>query len=582
MTKRFKVPLIVISGLLMLLLSLHLIVYVWITPVIEGLFSESVSYYSSGLYAVSYDQMDVDPIQQKVTFQNFHLSFDSTKVQQTDSLRQRKWVDLQLDAFELSLGNFWTMVPGRYLRINRLFIENPRLSIYDFATRQEPQKLNWQTISHFDAHQLIRQHFDSLDVDLLSIRDARLDWKKSGEEKPFGLGGIHATVRQLRIDSTTVDQYFGYPRAEQFEVRLDQASFFSSDSLYAFQMDEVVADPVRQQLKVRGFSMEPQQALYQFAQEVGHQVSRVELRIQEVNFQHIDLHYLVSEQAFLVGNIQVKEPELSVFKDKRLKPGKSSFKPLLQQTLHQVPVAFRLDTLQLSNGSIRYQEHVEEAEEAGGIRFDDLYVSGYNITNIDSLLEEDLLMEADIETRFMGESLLKLTLDVPLNHPNGYHRLRGEILEMPLNSVNNMLENTAFASVESGHAYTLRFDMRLDEQSSEGNLQFAYRDLKIRMLDRDNPDKGTFKQQIHSLLANWLVVKSNNPDNHRKPLRIGEISYTRDAQKSIFNYWWKSLLSGIKGSVGMGDHHSSARNDAEEKEKKGFFKKLFNKEQSDS
>lgn len=582
MLKRFKLPLIIISGLLLALLSLHLIVYVWITPVIEALFTESVSYYSSGLYTVTYDDMEVRPMQQKVTFQNFHLAFDSSKVQQTDSLRSRKWVDLELEEFEIELDNFWTMVPGRYLKVNHLLIENPRLQVYDFMPRRKPQKLSWQTISHFDAHQLIRDYFDSLDVNLLSIRDARLNWQKSDRKDSFGLGGIHATVRHLRIDSTTVHQYFGYPRAEQFEVRLRDASFLSSDSLYVFHLDEVVADPVQQQLRVKGFRVEPQKPVYQFAHAVGHQVSRVDLRVEELNFQQIDLHYLVSEQAFLVGKIQVKKPEVSVFKDKRLKAPKSAFKPLLQQTLHRIPVAFRLDTLQLSEGTIRYREHVQEATEAGGIRFDDLYVSGYNITNIDSLWQKDLLMEADIETRFMGESLLQLALDVPLNSPSSYHRLQGEIREMPLSSVNNMLENTAFASIESGHAYNLRFDMRLDEQDSEGELQFAYRDLKIRLLNKDESEKETFKRQIHSLLANWLVVKTNNPDNHRKPLRVGEISFSRDAQKSIFNYWWKSLLSGIKGSVGMGDYHSSARNDADEQEKEGLFKKIFRRNQSDS
>jgi len=578
MLKRFKVPLIVISGLLLLLLSLHLIVYVWITPVIEALFSESVSYYSSGTYAVTYDQMQVKPIQQKVVFSNFHLSFDSSKVQQSDSLSQKKWVELELDNFEIALDNFWTMVPGRYLKINQLIVNHPRLKVYDFSKEKQVQKLNLETISRFDAHQLIAPYFDSLDVVSLSIQKARLSWIKPQQTSPFGLGGINAVIRDLRIDSTTVNQNYGYPHAEQFEVRLSDASFFSKDSLYAFQLDEVVADPVQQQLRVKGFSLKPRHSVYQFSHAVGHQVSRVELKVHEVNFQNIDLHYLVSEQAFLVGKIQVKQPELSVFKDKRLALPKASTKPLLQETLRSIPVAFCLDTLQLQQGRIRYQEHVDEAASAGGIHFDKIFVSGYNITNVDSLRQKELLMEADINTTFMGEGLLELNLDVPLNDPEGYHRLQGEMKALPLESVNNMLENTAFASVESGQAYTLKFDMQLNNQRSVGNMQFAYRDLKIRLLDKENPAKGNLKQQLHSLLANWLVVKTNNPDNGREPLRIGEISFERNPEKSIFNFWWKSLLSGIKGSVGIGEHHSSATVKESEEKKPGLFKRLFQKE----
>lgn len=566
------------SFLLAALAALHIVVYVWITPVIKAVFSESVSYYSSGMYTVTYDQMQVKPIQQKVVFRNFHLSFDSSRVQQADSLGQKKWVELQLDNFEIALDNFWTMVPGRYLKINRLSINNPQLKVFDFSKESKGQKLDLETISHFDAHQLIAPYFDSLDVVSLSIHDARLSWIKPQQNTPFGLGGINAVIRDLRIDSTTVNRNYGYPQAGRFQVRLNDASFFSRDSLYAFHLDEVVADPVQQRLQVKGFSLKPRHSVYQFSHAVGHQVSRVEVNVDEVNFQNIDLHYLVSEQAFLVGKIQVKQPEVSVFKDKRLAPPEASEKPLLQETLLSIPVAFCLDTLQLQEGMIRYQEHVDEASRAGGIHFDKIYVSGYNITNVDSLRNRDLLMEADINATFMGESLLQLNLDVPLNDPEGFHRLQGEMREIPLQSVNNMLENTAFASVESGHAFTLKFDMQLNNQRSQGDMQFAYRDLKIRLLDKENPEKGNLKQQLHTLLANWVVVKTNNPDNGRKPLRIGEISFERNPQKSIFNFWWKSLLSGIKGSVGLGDHHSSASVNESDEKKPGLFKRIFQKE----
>jgi hypothetical protein len=577
MLKRFKIPLIIISGLLLAFLSLHLIVQVWITPVMEALFTESVSYYSSGLYTVTYAEMDVKPIQQKVTFQNFHLLFDSTKVDQADSLRQKKWIELELDNFEITLDNFWTMIPGRYLKINQLIVNHPRLKVYDFS-KEKTQKLNLESISRFDAHQLIAPYFDSLDVVSLNIHEAYLSWIKSAQTSPFGLGGINAVIRDLRIDATTVNQNYGYPQAERFEVRLNDASFFSQDSLYAIQLDEVIADPVQHQLRVKGLSLKPRHSVYQFSHAVGHQVSRVELRVDEVNFQNIDLHYLVSEQAFLVRKIRVKQPELSVFKDKRLLLPKASVKPLLQETLRNIPVAFCLDTLQLQQGKIHYQEHVDEAARVGAIHFDKIFVSGYNITNVDSLRKKGLLMEADIKTNFMGESLLELKLDVPLNDPEGYHRLQGEMKELSLQSVNNMLENTAFASVESGHAYTLKFDMQLNNQRSVGDMQFAYRDLKIRLLDKENPEKSNLKQQLHSWLANWMVVKTNNPDNSRKPLRIGEISFERNSEKSIFNFWWKSLLSGIKGSVGIGEHHSSATVADSDDKQLSLFKKLFHKE----
>ena len=581
MPKKFRnLLLTILVTLLLAFVALQLLVFFWIRPAFNTIFQESVSHYSSGLYTVQYDDMQIQPLKQSIRFRDFQLTFDSSRVKLDETLSQKKWVALALDEFELSLDNFWTMIPDRYLKVNNLIINRPLLRIYDFGVEQKPQSLNLETLSHFDAHALISKYFDSLEVKSLNISKAKLSWVKPQQREPLVVGGISAQVSKLRIDSNTVNQNYGYPYAEQFEVQVRDVTFFTPDSLYAFQMEEISADPVKQQLKVKGFSMSPQKPVYQFARSVGHQLERIQLSVEELSLNSIDLHYLLTEQAFLVGTIKVKKPELQVFKDKRLVKMAGSDKPLLQDALRQIPVAFRLDTLQVRQGSIHYREHVEQASESGGIYFDKLFVSGYNITNLDSLRKEELLMEADVETHFMGESLLKISLDVPLDHKRGSHRITGEMYDLPLNSLNNMLENTAFASVESGFAYTLKFDMLLDDQLAEGDLHFAYRDLKINLLSKDDPGQSGLKENIKSLMANWVVVKTNNPDNNRKPLRIGEISFQRQANKSIFNYWWKSLLSGIKGSVGMGEHHSSASGRDAEEEKPGLFKRIFGREKS--
>ena len=576
-----KLLILTFSALLLAFVSLQAFLFFYIKPIFNEIFKESVSYYSSGIYTVSYDKLELKPLQQKVAFQNFQLAFDSSRVAATDSLRQRKWVSLSLDEFELSLDNFWTMVPDRYLQVNNLTINQPELGIYDFQQNQKNKSLNLDKLSQFDAHLLISDYFDSLDVVSLEIINAQLTLYDQRQQHPLVLGGIDASVGQLRIDANTVNRNYGYPQAEQFELRLREASFFTPDSLYAFHLDEISADPVKQQMQVKGFKMIPQKALYQFSRSVGHRIDRVALSVQELDLKGINLHFLLRDQAFLVKKIEIDQPELEVFKDKRLHQNKTKEKRLIQEVLERIPVSFRLDTLQIVNGGIRYREHVAQGAAPGGIHFNDLFASGYNITNLESANSRQQMMEVDVETRFMGESLLSLSLDVPLGQTDGLHFLRGEMHDLPLQSLNNMLENTAFTSVRSGFAYNLKFEMQLDEQISKGDLHFAYRDLKIDLLDKENPGKQGLKENVTTVLANWIMIKTNNPDNKREPLRIGSIHYEREVDKSIFNYWWKSLLTGIKGSVGMGNHYSSATTKEAGEERPGFFKRLFTKEKSE-
>ena len=68
-------------------------------------------------------------------------------------------------------------------------------------------------------------------------------------------------------------------------------------------------------------------------------------------------------------------------------------------------------------------------------------------------------------------------------------------------------------------------------------------------------DKGGFA----SFLANTFVINNKNPNG--KNLRVGEIYFERDKQKSIFNFLWKSLLSGIKPSLGINEKNKKDKDE---------------------
>jgi len=575
------VGLVVIGVILATALSLQLFVYFWITPVLNAVFKESVSYYSSGLYEVTYEDMDVNALSQSVSFKDFQLNYDSARVEAEDSLRKGKWVAAYVGDFELSLDNFWSMIPQRYLKINALKIKSPRLTVvnYDLKKPKKQDSISLDKIRQFDAHALIKEYFDSLDVVELEIQKANLKWvDKKSEQLPFSLGDVHANILKLHIDSGTVNRNYGYPYAEEFILEVENTTFITPDSLYTLRFGHLRADPVKEELLIDSFSMEPQKPLYQFARDLGYQKERINLLVANIDLQHIDLHYLVSDLALLVGKIIIEDAELFVFKDKRLPRPPFKVKPMVQEAILNIPIPFRLDTLKLLRGNIAYREHVPDAEETGQITFEDLYMTAYNISNLDSLRKLNQSMEADIQTRLMGKSQLNLHFNFPMNSPSQQHYIRGEMYEFALKDMNAMVENTAFASVESGHAFALKFDLYADEKQSSGDVHFAYRDLKIKLVNKKKPNDPSLKEVLGSLVANMFVIKQDNPSSNSQPLRIGAISFERNPDKSVFAYWWKSLLSGLKGSMGINNDEAEPK---KEEEKEGFFKRLFRKKESD-
>ncbi|MDZ7682012.1 MAG: hypothetical protein U5J63_09965 [Fodinibius sp.] len=89
--------------------------------------------------------------------------------------------------------------------------------------------------------------------------------------------------------------------------------------------------------------------------------------------------------------------------------------------------------------------------------------------------------------------------------------------------------------------------MTLNADSAKGNAILRYRDLKISLLDRETNEQN-FSKKVTSLLANTFKVKRDNAGpNPRK----ATIEFEHNSKKSVFNYWWKSLLSGLKTSIGI-------------------------------
>jgi hypothetical protein len=62
-------------------------------------------------------------------------------------------------------------------------------------------------------------------------------------------------------------------------------------------------------------------------------------------------------------------------------------------------------------------------------------------------------------------------------------------------------------------------------------------------------DNRLEKKKLASFIAN-LVVKNANP-LRKQDVRVAEVHYTRNTNRSFFNLMWKSVFTGVKQSAGM-------------------------------
>ncbi|MBU2884813.1 DUF748 domain-containing protein [Gilvimarinus agarilyticus] len=233
---------------------------------------------------------------------------------------------------------------------------------------------------------------------------------------------------------------------------------------------------------------------------------------------------------------------LKSYKDKRQPfPDRANI-PLLADMIKSVPVKFGVDTLQLVNAYIQHQESFPGASLPGSVSFARLYATFYNVSSAN-----DDTMILDAQATVLGEGKLKAHFE--LNPSPKSSHVSGTLSPMSLTRANQMTIAAAGLDVEKGMLKHMDFNFDYDNDRSTGKMNMHYDDLSFQIIDPDTGEQNA-KQGITTLIANTFIVKDSNlPDKNN--YRVGSISFARDKKKAVFGYWWRSVLSGIKTSVGV-------------------------------
>ncbi|HYF68333.1 MAG TPA: hypothetical protein VD884_09355 [Ohtaekwangia sp.] len=256
---------------------------------------------------------------------------------------------------------------------------------------------------------------------------------------------------------------------------------------------------------------------------------------------------------------------LRVFRDKRYPFIKDKNTILPSHFLQQLPIQLMIDTIQLKESYVSYEEFPAQGDSSGAVVFDQLHATIIKVHN-NPELKEPILMQA--YSRFMNTGDLHVSFSFPYDVSKPY-TVSGSLQKFPLNGLNSMVGAAAKLKIESGVMTNLKFDYRYTMLNSTGMIELNYEDLKISSL-REDKDGNQAISPIKTLLLNAFIKKDMNKDVNADK-RTGEISFYRDTKRSIFNYWWKSVFSGLKAAYNLDKLPSkkevSARKAAKKKRK---------------
>ncbi len=398
---------------------------------------------------------------------------------------------------------------------------------YSRRSKKLPQQSKSETgSSPLRELQIDRIRIDSGKVEMIDSASCgvtfrgRLNFKLSG----IALTNLSTDSMKWNAEAMTAEGIVVDLPTSFYKATLQNLSYSRSDR--SIQMDS--------------FKLIPTLGRKEFALKSGKQVDQFTLLLPLLKVTGFDLSKTAAKPSFIAEEIDLHF-NLDVFRDKRNPRAIRSATRLPVTFMQQLPFPVHIDTLIISPSNIVYQEHPEKGDAAGRISFNELTAGIGNVSN-DSTGESRM----KVHTRFMNAGEMNADFTFPFQKGKPYS-VKGSLVDFFMPEINPMLEPIAHIRIESGKIQAMKFNFIYDSRKSNGNLELRYTDLKILAL-KDDEYKSTNKlvTLIISAFVKKRIDKTNSIDE-----RTGTIAIERDPQKAVLNYWWKSVLSGIKAVFGF-------------------------------
>lgn len=346
----------------------------------------------------------------------------------------------------------------------------------------------------------------------------------------------HVAATQARGDVAIEDLKFPFSEEPpKWSVGRASLKNFAADfkkALYHVTVNSVVYDRREKTVKLDSLHVIPSEEHAEFAKKSGHQVDQFNCIVPSISIEGFEM----DTSGTTVGHVGLSF-RMDVYRDKRY--------PLKHRKPRRMPVAFmdglgfkfRVDSINVYPSSVTYEEFPENGASTGKIHFNDLTATLSNVSNDTSKGPGEM----KVHSRFMESGKLRAHFTFPVSESKPY-TVNGALTDFSLTEINPMLIPVGNIKVESGKMREMKFHFVYNSFRSDGELEVNYSDLKVVSLKKDDHRS---QNKLLSLLIGAFIKKDIDAKDS-KDQRTGKILWERDTQKGILNYWWKSVLSGVK------------------------------------
>lgn len=459
----------------------------------------------------------------------------NTKTQVFDiDIEEYRLKNLKLNTMSRSTLNLDTMLvknPNILLKINKLGDTHENINIVD-------KSLNFSNLVSQFPSVTNEAYINILDINNLNLNYENIDddgnlTKQNLKNTNFILDNIkYNRNRKLLFINDVVFS------TKDYQIAL-------ADSFYTLKIQDLYFSKAKKIFTMDSISLISNIPKFTFAYDEKNHKDWFNINIGAVSLLGLDIDKYIKQDIIYSDKLSVHDVLLQNFKNQKIETA-HHLSPLLYQIFQKLPVDYYIDSVDVSNFSVIYEELGKNDFRPGLISFTEMNGQIQGFTNLPDSFR--LFYDLHANGKAFGVGEFEAVWSMPISPNTNLFYLNAWMNKpMPLQALNPLITPMAPIKIRNGEVEELFFESSSTDSIANVNLKFLYRDVYVDILkNKRSTEINTFATKI----VNSLVLRHNNP-NDKNQFITAQDSIIRDPYHSNFNYIWQMLRPPLIQSVGV-------------------------------
>ena len=270
--------------------------------------------------------------------------------------------------------------------------------------------------------------------------------------------------------------------------------------------------------------------------------TRFRVVVPECRVSGLGYNELIEGKSYRARSVHFSHPSFDVLvnRDKPVEPFVKS--PLMvHEALAAIRQPLQVDSLNITNGNLRYCERVVAGADPGVLTLAAVNVSVESITNHG---EASAAILVRAQGNLMDAGVIKAQITIPVTSAEFSLHYSGSLSAMDLTRLDAFLDIAEHIRIKSGSVQEVTFNIDVTADQARGRVRAIYKDLKIAVLDKQTGTEKGLDNRFASFLANAFKFRDSNARNASGVMREGEVNYKRRPNDTFLQFMWFALRSG--------------------------------------